>query len=185
MNSIKNGTNLLLIMSLKNCKQYSNCANTFSIFHGQRRDSISIEISFCSMSIVWLKFRSIVNWNKQTTEFLKIFLWLYKYPECCIQLMTSWTVTSKRTPSAIRSGSSHKGHITSLLAIQLFVVKKISSKGIQSGLHGGKNTTSAPVALIAVRTALVWWTAALSERYIQYWFRVFSIWFNYDWTYPW
>ena len=123
---------------------------------GPRRDSISSEASFCSMSIVWPKFRSIVHWNKQMMEHLKIFVWLYMHPVCTIQLMTSWTVTFKNACWTIRSGSSHKCHITSLLAIQLFVKEKIFSQGLKSGLYGGKNTMSAPVALIAVRTGHVW-----------------------------
>jgi hypothetical protein len=43
-------------------------------------------------------------------------------------------------------------------------MEKTCSQGLKSVLYGGKNTTSAPVALIAVKTALVWWIAALSER---------------------
>ena len=49
----------------------------------------------------------------------------------------------------------HINAITSLLSIQLFVIEKIFSQGLKSGLYGGKNTTSAPVALIAARTGLV------------------------------
>ena len=159
---MKNGTNLLL--SRKNCKQY--CTITLPIFPGHRRNSINSETSFCSMSILWPKFRSIVNWNKQTTEYLKIFLWLYMPPVCSIQLMTSWTVAFKRLVEPYAQvhriiAISHHGSRSNSLSLKKNIFIGIKVKAIYMAVKTPR------VAPVAVRTALVWWRAASSERYIR------------------